>query len=53
MLDNIDHSNIYLIIKKQDDIQIKKNMTFNTNNHKYIIIIISSLFKFKVHSYTD
>ena len=53
ILENIDHSNIQLIMKKQDDIQIKEDMTFSANDHKYMIITTLLSFEFKVHSNTD
>ena len=53
ILENINHSNIYLIIEKQDDIQIKKNLTSNAKNYKYIIITTSELFEFKIYSYIN
>ena len=46
ILENINHSDIQLITKKQDDIQVKKNLTNNANNHKYMIITILKLMSY-------
>ena len=53
ILENINHSDIQLITKKQDDIQVKKNLTNNANNHKYMIITILKLFESRIHSYIN
>jgi len=53
VLDDIGHPDIHLIAEKQDDIQVKEDMTSNANDHRYMIITTPLSFESKVHPYTD
>ena len=53
VLNKIDYSDIYLIMKQQNHIQVKDNLTSHFNNHQYLIVITSLSFESKVHSHTD